>query len=201
MNKYENNIVQGISDNDFVRDKIPMTKEEVRVVTISKLELNSKDVLIDIGAGTGSITIECARLLEGQTVYAVEQKALGVKLIKENATLFKCKNIEVINNKAPEGLAHIKSITKAVIGGSGGQIENIISWVFDHMTDNGIVVMNTITIENAYKSIKYLKQYGFIDIEVTQMAISKGKSVGDLTMMMANNPVTIIKARKGVCYE
>lgn len=167
-----------------------MTKEEVRVITISKLSLTDDDVVIDIGAGTGSLSIEAARACK--KLYALERKEEAVELIHKNQEKFGITNMTIIENYAPEGLPE-DEITKVIIGGSGGKMKEI----FEKLNAYPIkkVVVNTITLENTTKAIEEMKTHGY-DVEVVTVNISKSKSIGGLTMMMGQNPINIITGEK-----
>ncbi len=165
-----------------------MTKEEVRVVTVSKLDLKEDDTVIDIGAGTGSISIECARILQKGRVIAVERNQEGIDLIHQNIKKFQLTNIEVIQTLAPEGLEHLE-VDKVIIGGSGGQMKVLFEWIQKKAKK---VVINTITIENTYKAIELMRQFDYKNLEVTSLQVSKGKDLGTMTMMLGQNPVYII---------
>ncbi|MTI46560.1 precorrin-6Y C5,15-methyltransferase (decarboxylating) subunit CbiT [Sporosalibacterium faouarense] len=186
----------GIPDKFFIRGKVPMTKEEVRAVTLSKLRLKSDDIIVDIGAGTGSISIECALIAEDGLVYAVERKEEGIKLIKENSQIFEIDNIEIIQGIAPEILKEVPKVDKVIVGGSGGKLKEIFQWLELSLVESGRLVMNFITLENMYRAIELLKENGFKDIDVTQLFVSKGRSIANLTMMEGHNPVYIISAVK-----
>lgn len=186
----------GIPDEYFIRGKVPMTKEEVRAISISKLRLNENDIVVDIGAGTGSVSIEAALVCNKGSVYSIEKNIDGVNLIKENMKHFNVKNINVISGKAPDVLEEVPIVDKAFIGGTGGNIEDIFSWLDVNLSSNGRIVINVITIENLYKSINLLKDFKYENIDVTNVSISKGKNIGTLTMMTANNPIYIISGNK-----
>ena len=117
----------GIDDENFIRGKIPMTKREIRILTLVNAQISTNDIIVDVGAGTGSISIEAALLARGGHVFALEKKAEGVKLIEQNAQRFSVKNITVINAEAPEGFSKIPKIDVAIIGGSGGVLEEILA--------------------------------------------------------------------------
>jgi len=185
-----------IEDDDFIRGKVPMTKSEIRAITIGKLQLEKDSKAIDIGAGTGGISIEIASIVENGKVYAIEKKKEAVDLIAKNKSHFNIDNLEIIEGVAPEALKDIGDIDRVFIGGSSGNMETIINWSYEKLNDNNKIVINTITIENAYKAINYLKQYKFKDIDIVHVNISKGKSIGDLTMMIGTNPIYIISAKR-----
>jgi len=174
-----------------------MTKEEVRVITISKLRLNENDTVLEIGTGTGSLTIEIANQIPNGKVFGIERNTEGIKLLKQNMSQFEITNIEFLEGKAPEDLHPFESLTfdKAVIGGSGGEMTRLFEWINKRLNSDGIIVVNTITIENTFNAIKEFKALGY-EVEVTSVQISKSKNIADLTMMIANNPVYVITGKK-----
>lgn len=188
-------ITPGIPDSQFIRGKVPMTKEEVRSLSLCKLRLREDDVLLDIGAGTGSISIEAAILLKKGMVHSIERKVEAVELIKKNIIKFEIENINVIEGYAPEDLPNIK-FNKVFIGGSGGNMEEILDYIYENM-QSGNVVINAITLENTYKGYDYLRSKGFEDVEIIQVGISRGNMLKDLTLMKAENPIFIVSGRKG----
>lgn len=187
--------VGGIDDDLFIRGDVPMTKSEVRAVTLSKLRLVPGMDFLDIGAGTGSISIEAA--LAGCKVTALERNELGLKLIHENAKAFGVTNMTVIQGLAPMDLPKQETYHRVFIGGTGGKMEGIFDYLEDHLREGGIIVANTVTIENSGKFLQVLKDHGYQLIEVSQVQVSRSKPVGPLHMMMAENPITIISACKG----
>ncbi len=186
----------GIPDSLFKRGKVPMTKEEVRVITISKLRLRNTDIVADIGAGTGSISIESALVANKGKVYAVEKNEEGIQLINENISIFGVNNIDVIEGVAPEVLFQIGKVDKVILGGTGGNIIGIFEWVTHNLKPRGRIVVNAITIENLYKSLELMKSGEFDNIEVTSVSIAKGKAIGSLTMMESQNQIYIVSADK-----
>lgn len=193
MNDY---ITYGIPDQEFIRDDVPMTKEEVRTISISKLRLKEDDVVIDIGAGTGSISIEIARMLKKGYVYSIEKDEKAVKLIKDNCKKFNIKNIKIIEGEAPEALKEIKNINRIIIGGSGGRLAEILEWSDANLRKRDRIVINAITLETLKNSEKFLESKRYNDIEIIQVAISKFKEAGNSKMLKANYPVFIISGEK-----
>ncbi|RKD30598.1 precorrin-6Y C5,15-methyltransferase (decarboxylating) subunit CbiT [Thermohalobacter berrensis] len=185
-----------IPDSEFIRGNVPMTKEEVRALTIGKLRIRPKDIILDIGAGTGSISIEAALFAKEGIIYSIERKQEGIKLIEKNIKLFNIKNIKLIKGIAPNDLGNVPMVDKVFIGGSGGKIKEIFDWVDDNLKSHGRLVINVITIENLYKALEQIKRRKYKNIEVVQIAVSKGENIGNLTMMKGQNPVYIISADK-----
>lgn len=185
----------GIPDELFIRGKVPMTKEEVRAVTISKLRLKEDSVMVDVGAGTGSISIEAAHICTNGEVIAIERNADGIELIKQNSENFGVP-LKTLHGNAVERLKEIEQFDRAMIGGSGGELKEIIKLCDEKLTQDGICVVNCITVETLYEAIKYLKETGFHDIDVLSMNVSRGKFVGRYTMMEGLNPIYIISGMK-----
>lgn len=194
MNK-KRKICFGIPDEEFIRGKVPMTKEEVRVITLSKLQLEEDSIILDVGAGTGSISIECALLAQKGKIYAVEVVGEGIELIKKNMKKFQVANILPIQGMAPEAFEGINKVDRIIIGGSRGNIGEILQWADEHLNPKGIVVANFITIENLYIFLQTLKEKDY-ECECTQVTIAKSRIVKDITMMQGLNPVFIVKAQK-----
>lgn len=184
----------GLHDEVFARDKVPITKSEVRAVILSKLNISSDSICYDIGAGSGSVSIEMAGLAYEGKVYAVEKNPVAVELIKKNIHNFNAENIELIFAKAPEGLEHILEADKIFIGGSGGEMNAVMDMIFASQKHPTIVI-SAITLETVAQItdiLKKAKEYGY-DTEVTAINVSKSKEVGPYNMMMAQNMVFIAK--------
>lgn len=197
-NIIHNNLTHGISDGEFIRDKVPMTKEEVREVSICKLKLYQGAVVFDIGSGTGSIAVEMAGLSPDIQVYAIEQKKEAVSLIWRNKEKFQLENITVIEAKAPEGLQHLPRATHAFIGGSGGNLKEILRTLYE-INPNMRVVINAVCMETICEIKEILALYSIENKEIVQMQVSRAKEVGKYHFMQAENPVWIcaFKFREG----
>ena len=187
-----NKLSFGISDDEFIRDQVPMTKEDIRILTLSKLNLCPSDVVLDIGAGTGAMTIECARLLD-TSVYALECNPIAQDLIERNIEKFAMKNINLIKGSAPEDLPKVP-ITKVIIGGTKGKMFEILKALNSY--DIKKLVINTITIENTYLALKALQENAYENIQITQVNIAKSHSINTVTLMKSQNPISIITGEK-----
>jgi precorrin-6Y C5,15-methyltransferase (decarboxylating) len=180
----------GIVDDSFIRDKVPMTKEEVREVSISKLGLYQGATVYDIGSGTGSIAIEIAELSDDVKVYAIEQKKEALALIEKNKEKFGLENIEIIEANAPNGLDKLQKATHAFIGGSGGNMREILQTLYD-INPNMRVVINAISIETISEINDIITLPNIINAEVVQLQVSKANAVGRYHLMKAENSVWI----------
>lgn len=186
----------GIDDEKFIRGKIPMTKREIRILTLVNANIKENDIVVDIGAGTGSISIEAAKIASGGHVYALEKKPEGVKLIQQNAEIFSVKNITVIKAEAPDGLSKIPKIDVAIIGGSGGFLTEILAAVDKKIDAGGRIVLNCITIQNVATALNWLKCHKEYCYDAIQVQVNRFKNLGFYDMAEALNPVHIITAVK-----
>ncbi len=139
-------VTGGVPDDLFVRGKVPMTKEEVRVVCLAKLRLPAGGVFWDVGAGTGSMAVEAAILGRGQ-VYAVERDPEGLDLIRANLDRFGLDNVHVVAGEAPDVLADLPDPDRVLVGGSGGHLTEILQEVNRRLKPEGVVVVPAITVE------------------------------------------------------
>lgn len=174
-----------------------MTKAEVRAVTLSKLQLKNSDIIVDLGAGSGSLSIESARLLTEGSVISVERNPQAIAVLKQNRKKFACENMKILEMEAPLGLDQIAYADKVIIGGSGGHLAELIHWANQVMPYGGRLVMNMITLENLHIGWETIQGCGFDEVELVQVVVSRGKGVGSVTMMMGENPVYVISGRKG----
>ena len=183
----------GIDDDEFVRGKVPMTKSEVRAVTLSKIEPEAEDVIWDIGGGTGSITVELALAARRGQVISIESKPEGVQLIKENVAKFGIQNVKVVEGMAPEvmDIDHWEKPNKAFIGGSRGNLENILEKVLKANPEAKIVI-NAVTMETIGAAVILAKKFGLKDLDICQVSVTKTRQVADYNMLDGANPVFII---------
>ncbi len=185
----------GIPDELFIRGNVPMTKEEVRALSLAKLRLEEDSVLYDIGAGTGSVSVECGLRMNQGRVYAIEQDPEALALIRQNAVKFGINNLTVVAGKAPGALLGLPEPTRIFIGGTDGAMESILDWIerVDHCLR---VVINAVTIESAHEALAGFTKRGFLDLDITCVSVARGRPVGGKHLMQALNPVYIISADK-----
>ena len=178
-----------IKDEDWIRGNIPMTKFNIRILTLGYLAIEKGDRFLDIGAGTGSVSIECA--LHGAQVWAIERQQQGIDLIKANNEKFGA-GVHIIKGQAPEDLPNMK-FNKCFIGGSGGKLDGIFSYLNKNLDHKGIVCGNFITLNNANLFINLLKEYNYTHIETQLIQVSYMDNIG---LMKGQNPIFIIKGVK-----
>lgn len=177
-------------DEWFIRGKIPMTKSEVRAVSLSKLELKPDAVVYDIGAGTGSVSIEAALAVPKGHVYAIEQKADAWDLISANQEKFQVKNMTLVKGKAPDAMKGLPVPTHVFIGGSSGQMENLVSGL-QKQNPHVRIVINAIALETLAQVMDIIKKQD-VEAEVATVQIAKANQVCGYHMMQGQNPVYVI---------
>ena len=187
---FDSRIRTGIDDEEFIRGKVPMTKSEVRAVCLSKLSLSPGDIAYDIGCGPGSVTIEMAFSAYDGKVYAFDKNEEAISLLEQNCQKFHLDNVEAICGLAPECLKDLPVPDVAFIGGSSGNMDEIVNYLYRINNDMRFVI-TAISLENAMAALDSLKNVG-IDGDIVQVAVSKGKKIADLHMLMAQNPIFII---------
>ncbi len=185
----------GIPDQLFVRGDVPMTKEEIRTMTLSKLRLREDSVVYDIGAGTGSVSVECGLIAKRGRVYAIEKEQEALALIKANVMKFEPGNVTIVNGMAPDILTELPRPDRIFIGGTDGRMECILDWAAK--MDHGIrIVVNAVAVETACEALEGLNARGFRDVDITGVSVSKGRLAGKKHLMQALNPIYIISAEK-----
>ncbi|MFW6269184.1 MAG: precorrin-6Y C5,15-methyltransferase (decarboxylating) subunit CbiT [Bacillota bacterium] len=185
----------GISDDLFIRANVPMSKEEIRAVIISKLRLKNKHIVYDIGAGTGSVSIEIAQQAKEGRVYAIERKKEAIDLIVKNTKEFELENIKIIEGNAPEKLSDLPSPDRVFIGGSDGQLANILKGVDNKIKSDGRIVVTAVTINTLNLAIKTFEKLNY-ELNISNIAVTRTKKVNDYHMFKALNPIYIISANR-----
>lgn len=185
----------GIKDECFIRGKAPMTKEEVRTVSLMKLGLSEDSVCYDVGAGTGSVAVEMALRAHQGKVYAIEKKEDALALILENKKKFAADNLEIVGGCAPEAMEELPVPTHAFIGGSSGNLKDIIRLLLNKNPEVKIVI-NCITLETVGEAMEAIREFDFQEKDIVQMSVSRSKEVGRYHMMMGENPIYIFTCRR-----
>ena len=187
----------GIEDEAFIRGKVPMTKQEIRVLTMVKARISPADVVWDVGAGTGSMSVEAALLATQGHVYAVERNAEGVSLIGKNMEKFGVKNLTVVGGEAPDALKDLPDCDAAIIGGSGSRLPDILDEISARLKPGGRVVMNCITIQTLAAALDYMRAHeSDFSYEAIQVQINRLQAVGAYDMAKAINPIYIVTGEK-----
>ena len=188
----------GIPDEFFERtEKVPITKEEVRVVQISKARLNPGQLVYDIGCGSGSISVEAAIQVESNgKVFAIDYDKNAIELTKQNLEKFNLSNVSLILGNAKEKISELEPADAIFVGGTGGDTAEIVELCQDKLKTGGRIVIGIILIETLYSVLKALENLEFDSVDITQVTISKSRKTSTGTMMLARNPVTIVSATK-----
>ncbi len=186
-----------IKDEEFIRGNCPMTKEDIRINSICKLDIKENSNVLDIGSGTGSITVQCSMLCPKGTVYSIEKDEDAIDVSKKNFNKFNCNNIKFLEGDAVEHLNKLLNenikFDSIFVGGSGGSLEEILKLSNKLIKSSGKLVMNFITLKNVYDAIKVIENLNYkVDVTMLQVSKSKGKSL----MLIANNPIFIVECRK-----
>lgn len=185
----------GIPDEEFASVKKLITKEEIRVVTLAKLKLRHDMTLWDLGAGSGSVSIEADHLLPNGHIYAVERNPLCVEFIKENLHKFNARHITLVEGEAPACLETLPDPDRVFIGGSGGNLWKILEAVDARLPAEGRVVINAVTLDTLSAATDFFDNAGY-QVEVTTVNIARTRPLTDYKMFEAYNPVYIIAAVK-----
>ena len=183
-------LTPGYPDDVFIRGQVPMTKEEVRSVSICKLHLTEDAVVYDIGSGTGSVSVEIAALSPRMQVYAMEVNGEAVSLLEENCEQFGLHNVNCIQTKAPDGLEDLPVATHAFIGGSKGNLREIL-WTLYRKNNHMRIVVNAVSMETICQMQELLKELPVEQEEILQLSVTKTKQLGGYHMLQAANPVYI----------
>ena len=183
--------VHGLPDGEFMRGDVPMTKEEVRSISLSKLRLAKDSVVYDVGAGTGSVAVEAALRVTDGIVYAVEKKEEAIELIEKNQKTMKADNLVIVKGEAPDALLGLPVPDCVFIGGSTGNLKGILDTVYQK-NKKARVVINTITLETLTEAKHCMEELSVAEEEIVQISVSRSKKAGRYHMMLGLNPVTVI---------
>lgn len=198
---WEPNLTQypliGIDDDEFTSFKKLFTRQEVRAVTLAKLKLQNDLVMWDIGAGSGSVSIEASNLIPNGKLFAIEKNSQYVAFLKQNLDKFCARNVKLIEAFAPDGLDDLPDPDRVFIGGAGGNLEEIIEQVDRRIKSDGIIVINAVTLDTLTKSIEALEYHGY-QVEVACINVSRTRPLTEFKLFDAHTPVYIVTAWKGV---
>jgi len=188
----------GIPDELFERDeKVPITKEEVRMVQIGKGRLKPGMIVYDIGCGSGSMSIEAALQIEGSGhVHAVDYDPKAVELTKKNLAKFGVSNVSIVSKNANEAIPELPDADTIFVGGTGKDTAEIVGMCLDKLKPGGRIVIGMIQIETIFSVLSFVEKQDLKSIDITQITISKSRKTSTGTMMLARNPVTVLSATK-----
>lgn len=187
---FDARIPSGLPDESFLRGNVPMTKAEVRAVIASKLNIAPGDVCCDVGAGTGSVSVETALAAYRGGVYAIDSNEEAIDLVQKNARAFHVGNLKTILGSAPEALLGLPTLDKAFIGGSGGHMREIVAALLSNNPHIRLVT-TAVSLETAVLALDAFQAHG-LEAEAVQISVSRTRAAGGLHMHLAQNPVFII---------
>lgn len=182
-------------DDEFLRNKVPMTKSEVRAISIDKLELSDKNTFLDIGAGTGSVSIQAACEFPNLNVTAIEMNDAGIDIIKQNINKFNLHNINLSRESLPK-IFLIRNMMQFLLMVVELQLDGIVKFASTHLNVNGTIVLNFILFENAMQVEKLLTAAGFKEIEMVEVGVLRWHQLGKGHFFKPNNPTIIVNAKK-----
>ena len=188
----------GLQDSDFHQrkpDKGLITKREVRAVSLAMMQLKNNSIVWDIGAGSGAVGLEAARLCNQGYVYAIEKNSADFEIASKNAEQLEVYNYHLINSKAPLGLDDWPNPDAVFIGGTGGELAELIQLCLQRLTPDGWLVMNFVTIENLSTAVESLKNYN-ARWNITQLQASRSQPILHMHRMKSENPVWVISVQR-----
>jgi cobalt-precorrin-6B (C15)-methyltransferase len=191
----------GIADELFVRGDIPMTKQEVRIIALVKARIAETDIVVDIGAGTGSLAVEAALMAKNGKVFAVEREPAGISLIRANAARFEADNVSIVEGSAPEALAGLPGADVVFIGGSGGQLTSILKTGHELLKAGGRLVIMAVTVETLNEALQFMQGRSDYQVEAAGLQVTRLRQAGTKNLFQAMNPVYIIACTKGGSHD
>ena len=188
----------GIPDEEFERtESVPITKEEIRAIQISKGRLCAGQTILDIGCGSGSVTVEAAiQVEESGKVIGVDIDPKAIELTEKNLKKFGITNYQLVEGNAKEKILEFPEADTVFIGGTGGDTRDIVELCQNKIKSGGRIVIGVILIETLYSVLQTIEKLDFTEIDITQITIGKSRKTSTGTMMLARNPVTVISATK-----
>lgn len=191
----------GIADELFIRGDVPMTKQEIRIFAVTKARIGPNDIIIDIGAGTGSLSVEAALSAPGGRVFAIEKEAAGVELIQANAAKFGADNIEVRHGAAPQAMEGLPDADVIFVGGSGGRLDDILHRADQLLKPGGRLIITAVTLDTLHDALAVMQQRDDYDVEASGVQVTRLRRAGASNMFQALNPIYIIACTKGGSYD
>ena len=173
-----------------------MTKREIRILTLVLSRAYDAEIIVDIGAGSGAISIEAAKFVPDGNIFAIERNPVAVELLESNVKKFSADNVSVIKAEATEALKNFSQIDVAIIGGSGGKLESILDLINAKLKVGGRIAANFIAVQNLTTCLDWLRRQKNFSYETIQVQINRLKPVGAYDMAQANNPIYIVTAEK-----
>lgn len=187
----------GIPDAEFIRGKVPMTKQEIRILTIAKAGIKQGDMVLDVGAGTGSLSCKAAMQAGNDgMVYAIERNPEGIGLIAANAEKFGLDNVHIIHAEAPAGMDELPRLDAVLIGGSGKRLEPILDRAGELLKTGGRIILNCITVQTLMQCLNYMRASELYKYETVQVQVNRWEQVGSYDMAKAANPIFIVACEK-----
>ncbi|NEW65918.1 decarboxylating cobalt-precorrin-6B (C(15))-methyltransferase [Carnobacteriaceae bacterium zg-84] len=183
-------------DNEFIRTKVPMTKEEIRAISIDKLQLHRAKRMLDVGSGTGSVTIQAAHIYPELDVVAIERNPDAVALTLENIEKFNCKNVTLHEGLAPISLEG--QFDAIFVGGTGGNMREIFDWCHELLVPGGRLVLNFILLENAIEAAEIAEEMDWQELEVTSIQAGRWTGLGKGHYFKPQNPTIIVSCEKAL---
>ena len=190
-------MLPAIPDEHFQRGDVPMTKQEIRVYLMAQAMIQPQDVIWDIGAGTGSLTVESALRASAGQVVAVEVEAEACELVRKNSAQFHLPNVTVVQAKAPQGLAELPDPDVVFVGGSGGNLRQILTEAAQRLRPGGRLIVTAVLVETLQETLQYTDSLTGFAVESCGLQITRVQPVGRRHMLKALNPIYVVICRKG----
>lgn len=186
----------GIADEAFIRGDIPMTKREIRVLALNEAGIEPDDIILDVGAGTGSLSIEAAQLAPQGHVYAIEREPEGIALIEANAAKFAVDNVTTICGSAPAALPRLNACNVILVGGSGGNLPAILEQCSQLLVPGGRLIITAVTVETLYTALHEMQERSNFRVSAFGTQITRIRTLKKTNMFQALNQIYIITCTK-----